>query len=192
MRKLFACTVNATIARTTNTTNAVIETTSSVDFALALLSRLSAMPGRYTRARTGLPPDRSSIGTPRKTAHLAQCREEGGSTSKSRGDAPLRRLRVETDVQRPWHGLECTLRGSDASGIETVSECDQTAHVVPAHGFWTGEVMHASPSCVGQFKERTREVGHVDGAANIVGEEVPVPPAQPSVQAVHARTRRYC
>jgi len=59
MRKPFACTVNATIARTTNTTSAVIEATSSVGFALALLSRLSAMPGRYTRAHTGLPPDRS-------------------------------------------------------------------------------------------------------------------------------------
>jgi len=56
MTKPFACTENATIARTTNTTNAVIETMSSVDFALALLSRLSAMPGRYTRARTRAAP----------------------------------------------------------------------------------------------------------------------------------------
>lgn len=55
MTKSLAFTDNATIARMTNTTNAESETTSSVASALRLLSRLAAMPGRYTRARTGCP-----------------------------------------------------------------------------------------------------------------------------------------
>jgi len=60
--KPLAFTDNATIARMTNTTNAESETTSSVASALRFLSRLAAMAGRYTRARTGLPLDGSLLG----------------------------------------------------------------------------------------------------------------------------------
>ena len=80
MTKPLAFTDNATIARTTKTTNAESETTSSVASALRLLARLAAMPGRYTRARTGCPLTDPSTGV----SELAHGYKRHAATSQTK------------------------------------------------------------------------------------------------------------